>query len=180
MIGGSRYIKKRSSLKTNKWELFPPVVSKIITPVHSPCPPKQNSHKVILNSILHHTHTHTQIQRYRKLSWLTMARAVMDSFIHRLSSNKWPSKIQAQRRATNRFIDTTEVWSEVISISTDLSESELTSTAIVLGTGAKHKCQLTVLVKAFGDKSQGLDFEGLRFLGFEKSEHIVRKMRSLL
>lgn len=62
-----------------------------------------------------------------------MARAVMDSFIHRLSSNKWPSKIQAQRRATNRFIDTTEVWSEVISISTDPSESELTSTAIVVG-----------------------------------------------
>lgn len=39
---------------------------------------------------------------------LTMARAVMDSFIHLYSSNKWPTTIQAQRSATNRFMDTTE------------------------------------------------------------------------
>jgi hypothetical protein len=37
MIGGRRYMKKRSSLKTSTWELFPLVVSRITTPVQSPC-----------------------------------------------------------------------------------------------------------------------------------------------
>jgi hypothetical protein len=37
MMGGRRYMKKRSSLKTRMWELFPLVVSRMTTPVHSPC-----------------------------------------------------------------------------------------------------------------------------------------------
>lgn len=47
---------------------------------------------------------------------LTMNRAVIDSFIHRLSSKRWPITIQAQRRATNRFILTMEAYSEVLSV----------------------------------------------------------------
>lgn len=39
---------------------------------------------------------------------LTIASAVMDSFIQRFSSSKWPTTIQAQIRATKRFIETTE------------------------------------------------------------------------
>jgi hypothetical protein len=41
MMGGRRYMKKRSSLKTRMWELFPLVVSRITTPVHSPCHQRQ-------------------------------------------------------------------------------------------------------------------------------------------
>lgn len=41
-----------------------------------------------------------------------MIRAVIDSFIHRVSSSKWPSTMQAQSRATNKFIDTTDAWSD--------------------------------------------------------------------
>lgn len=41
----------------------------------------------------------------------------MDSFIHRLSSNRWPITIQAQRRATNKLMEATEAWSEVDTIS---------------------------------------------------------------
>lgn len=37
MIGGKRYIKNRSSLKTNRCELLPPLISKITTPVQRPC-----------------------------------------------------------------------------------------------------------------------------------------------
>lgn len=40
----------------------------------------------------------------------------MDSFIQRLSSNKWPMRMQAQRSATKRFMETTEAWSEVVTI----------------------------------------------------------------
>lgn len=40
-----------------------------------------------------------------------MTRAVMDSLIHLFSSNKWPITMQPQRRATNKFKETTEVWS---------------------------------------------------------------------
>jgi hypothetical protein len=43
---------------------------------------------------------------------LTTASAVMDSFIHRCSSSKWPITIHAQSSATNRFIGTTELWSD--------------------------------------------------------------------
>lgn len=42
-----------------------------------------------------------------------MASAVIDSFIHRLSSNRWPTTIQAHNNATKMFIETTEVWSDV-------------------------------------------------------------------
>lgn len=48
---------------------------------------------------------------YRKT--LTINKAVMDSFIHRFSSKRWPSTIQAQRSATKRLSETTEAWSEV-------------------------------------------------------------------
>lgn len=41
-----------------------------------------------------------------------MIRAVIDSFIHRVSSSKWPSTMQAQSRATNKFMDTTDAWSD--------------------------------------------------------------------
>ena len=36
IIGGSRYMKKRSSLNTNKCELFPPLIIRITTPVANP------------------------------------------------------------------------------------------------------------------------------------------------
>lgn len=39
-------------------------------------------------------------------------RAVIDSFIQRLSSRRWPITIQAHNSATNRFIDTTDEWSD--------------------------------------------------------------------
>lgn len=45
-----------------------------------------------------------------------MTRAVMDSLIHRFSSNRWPMTMQPQRRATNKFKETTEVWSATNSI----------------------------------------------------------------
>lgn len=41
-----------------------------------------------------------------------MIRAVIDSFIHRVSSSKWPSTMQAQSKATNKFMETTDAWSE--------------------------------------------------------------------
>lgn len=44
---------------------------------------------------------------------LTIIRAVIDSFIHRFSSNRWPITIHAQRSVTNMVIETTEVWSDV-------------------------------------------------------------------
>lgn len=37
IMGGKRYIKNRSSLKTKRCELFPSLMSKITTPVHIPC-----------------------------------------------------------------------------------------------------------------------------------------------
>lgn len=37
---------------------------------------------------------------------------MIDSFIHRVSSSKWPSTMQAQRRATNKFMETTDAWSD--------------------------------------------------------------------
>jgi len=37
----------------------------------------------------------------------------MDSLIHRFSSKRWPMMMQAERRATKMFMETTEAWSEV-------------------------------------------------------------------
>lgn len=37
IMGGKRYIKKRSSLKTNRCEFFPLLINKMTTPVPSPC-----------------------------------------------------------------------------------------------------------------------------------------------
>lgn len=37
IIGGRRYMKKRSSLKTNILELFPCDVNRIIVPLSNPC-----------------------------------------------------------------------------------------------------------------------------------------------
>ncbi len=59
---------------------------------------------------------------------LTIASAVMDSFIQRFSSNKWPITMQAQRSATKRFMETTELWSEVVTI----AKKPPVSTAIAL------------------------------------------------
>lgn len=47
---------------------------------------------------------------------LTIIRAVIDSFIHRFSSSKWPITIQVQRRATNILMETTDAWSDVETI----------------------------------------------------------------
>ncbi|MFS7928568.1 hypothetical protein Hanom_Chr04g00322311 [Helianthus anomalus] len=55
------------------------------------------------------THTHRDFT-------LTITSAVIDSFIQRFSSNRCPITIQAQRRATNKFIETTEEYSEVASV----------------------------------------------------------------
>jgi hypothetical protein len=41
IIGGRRYIKKRSSLNTKRCELFPPLIRRITIPVHTPCQKKK-------------------------------------------------------------------------------------------------------------------------------------------
>jgi len=61
---------------------------------------------------------------------LTIIRAVIDSFIHRFSSRRWPMTIQAQRRATNKFMETTEAWSEVDTIC-NFETTELISKTIL-------------------------------------------------
>lgn len=66
---------------------------------------------------------------------LTITRAVMDSLIHRFSSNKWPTTIQPQRRATNKFKETTEEWSATNSIpksTIDEPDSTITLGAITI------------------------------------------------
>lgn len=62
----------------------------------------------------------------------------MDSLIHRFSSNKWPMMMQAHRRATKRFIETTEAWSEVMTV---VSLSYNATTAIVVGNGMNQLVQ---------------------------------------
>jgi len=49
-MGGRRYIKKRSSLKTSRCELLPPLIHKITTPVHRPW-----SKKIHMKFSHHHT-----------------------------------------------------------------------------------------------------------------------------
>lgn len=44
---------------------------------------------------------------------LTTIRAVMDSFIQRFSSSRWPMTMQAHSRVTKRLMETTEAWSDV-------------------------------------------------------------------
>lgn len=39
IMGGKRYIKKRSSLKTKRCEFFPLLINNMTTPVPSPCNP---------------------------------------------------------------------------------------------------------------------------------------------
>lgn len=118
--------------------------------MQSPC------HQIHSKSFSIHTLTlaHKSIT-YSKLSSLTIASAVMDSFIHRLSSSKWPSKIQAQSSATNRFIDTTEVWSEVLNILFDSDAIELKSNAIV----AEFKLQMLQEIPPSSDRwvREGVD-----------------------
>ena len=43
IMGGKRYMKKRSSLKTRRCELFPLLINKMTTPVASPCDQKRHS-----------------------------------------------------------------------------------------------------------------------------------------
>lgn len=109
-------MKKRSSLKTNRCEFFPPVNNKITIPVHRPCC-QTNKQKKSTPLINHRKPTFYLLQKNdkytKKKRELTIARAVMDSLIQRFSSNKWPITIQAQRSATNKFTDTTEAWSDV-------------------------------------------------------------------
>ena len=59
MIGGRRYMKKRSSLKTKMWELFPLETRRITTPVTSPwhqCKEKSTSFTQSLKRISHVMH----------------------------------------------------------------------------------------------------------------------------
>lgn len=57
----------------------------------------------------------------------------MDSFIHRFSSNRCPITIHAQRRATKRFMDTTELWSDVDTPPSLVKMWEIALIAIVAG-----------------------------------------------
>lgn len=99
IIGGSKYIKKRSSLKTKRCELLPLLISKITTPVHTPCKqPSIRSMKLTQNN---------QATGSNK-ALLTITSAVIDSFTHLCSSSRWPITIQAQSRATKRFMETTD------------------------------------------------------------------------
>ncbi len=50
-------------------------------------------------------------QGWKKIESLTSIRAVIDSFIHRFSSNKCPNTMQAHRSVTNRQMAITCVWS---------------------------------------------------------------------
>lgn len=83
----------------------------------------KNTYKALLYIYIY-TYKYTHIER------LTIARAVMDSFIHRFSSSKWPIMMQAQRSATKRLIEATEVWSEVIVNPIDFAKIEPISIAI--------------------------------------------------
>lgn len=47
IIGGRRYMKKRSSLNTKRCELFPPLIRRITTPVHTPYQKKEQESKPI-------------------------------------------------------------------------------------------------------------------------------------
>ena len=108
IMGGKRYMKKRSSLNTRRRELFPLLINKITTPVASPC-----SHSRWFNQLPEVKFPSIQENR-QFIQWiLTIIKAVMDSFIHRFSSRRWPRTIQAQRSATKRLSETTEAWSEV-------------------------------------------------------------------
>jgi len=77
IMGGKRYMKKRSSLKTRRCELFPLLINKMVTPVPSPCKQiAQMSFKLELSNYS------------LQLSELTINKAVMDSFIHLFSSKR--------------------------------------------------------------------------------------------
>lgn len=82
IIGGRRYMKKRSSLKTKRCELFPPLNSKITTPVHTPCnQPTQNKWRLA-------TFTLTNQDNYL-FWWLN---------VHKNSNNgyEWNSQLKGQ------------------------------------------------------------------------------------
>jgi hypothetical protein len=55
--------------------------------------------------------TEKKFQGWKKIESLTSTRAVIDSFIHRFSSNKCPNTMQAHRSVTNRQMAITCVWS---------------------------------------------------------------------
>lgn len=55
----------------------------------------------------------TRAQRWKEQN-RTIRRAVMDSFIQRVSSSRWPITIHALRRVTNTVMATTEAWSDVV------------------------------------------------------------------
>lgn len=57
-------MKKRSSLKTKRCELVPPVVSNIITPVHRPC--NQHTETQIRFNLAYMSYTHIFTQTYLK------------------------------------------------------------------------------------------------------------------
>jgi hypothetical protein len=89
-------MKKRSSLNTSMRECFQLDTIKITPPVPSPCThtPQAVKHKNL--NIINNTTQHRELALR-----LTMISAVMDSFIHRLSSRRWPTTMQTQMRATN-------------------------------------------------------------------------------
>lgn len=116
-------MKKRSSLKTRMCELFPLVVSRITTPVHSPCRPDKQ--KQPLYYVVRSVGICSRSCSAAAASMvLTMMSAVMDSLTQRFSSRRWPRTMQAQSSATNRLMDTTDAWSEV-----ELSTPSRTSSA---------------------------------------------------
>lgn len=105
IIGGRRYMKKRSSLKAKISDLVPPLVNRITTPVHRPC--HQQTENMRKNKKQSNIKCKDRIdtQRIRP----TIKRAVMDSFIHRIFSKRCPTTIHAQMSATKQFMDTTEL-----------------------------------------------------------------------
>lgn len=56
----------------------------------------------------------------------------MDSLIHRFSSSKCPTMMQVQRRATNRFMETTEAWPEVITFVNSSDKAITTSIQVTI------------------------------------------------
>lgn len=128
IIGGRRYMKNKSSLNIKTCELVPLVVSKITIPVHKPCHHQLTQIQISISLLFLFFLSLTGIMKQWRRQ-LTMINAVIDSFIQRFSSSKWPITIQAHRSATNKFIDTTDLWSDD-SIDNDLSIKLLNSIAM--------------------------------------------------
>ena len=78
-------------------------------------------------AVITHKKTHQNSERS-----LTIASAVIDSLIHRFSSKRWPTIIQAHRSATNKLTDTTDLESEVPNLSTVVDKTARLKIPIIL------------------------------------------------